>query len=80
MGKKDRTVSLRPDGSWANKRDGASRAARLHSTQREAADEAKTMLENAGGGELKVKNEKGKIRSKDTIAPGNESSVIDKGH
>jgi hypothetical protein len=67
-------------GHGANKRDGASRAASLHSTQRAAADEAKAMLENAGGGELKIKNEKGKIRSKDTIASGNESSVIDKEH
>ncbi len=80
MGKNDRTVSRRPDGSWANKRDGASRAASLHSTQAAAAKEAKEMLQHSGGGELKIKNEQGKIRSKDTIAPGNESSVKDKEH
>lgn len=80
MTKKDRTVSRRPDGEWANKRDGASRAATLHETQAEAIKEARKMLVNSGGGELKVKNEKGKIRSKDTIPHGHESSVIDKEH
>lgn len=80
MGKNDRTVSKRPDGTWANKKDGADRAAGLHRTQAEAAKEAKEMLQTSGGGELKVKNEQGQIRSKDTIAPGNESSVRDKEH
>jgi hypothetical protein len=80
VGKNDRTVSRRPDGSWANKKDGASRAAGLHHTQAEAAKEAKEMLQNSGGGELKIKNEQGKIRSKDTIAPGNESPVKDREH
>ncbi len=69
--KNDRTVSPRPDG-WANKRDGAERAATVHSTQKEAIKEASRMLKNAGGGELKVQNEQGRIRSKDTIAPGND--------
>lgn len=31
------------------------------------------MLKKTGGGELKTKNEQGKIRSKDTIAPGNDA-------
>lgn len=68
----DRTVSLRPDGTWANKRDGAERAGSLHDTQADAIDAARGMLENSGGGELKVKGVDGKIRSKDTIAPGND--------
>lgn len=72
MAKNDRTVSRRPDGSWANKKDGTSRAASLHDTQRDAAAAAREMLINAGGGELKVKGVDGRIRSKDTIAPGND--------
>jgi hypothetical protein len=80
MGKNDRTVSRRSTGEWANKKDGASRAAGLHKTQGAAIKEAHEMLEKSGGGELKVKNEKGIIRSKDTIAPGHESSVKDKEH
>ncbi len=76
MKRNDRTVSKRPDGSWANKKDGADRAGSLHSTQSAAAAAAKAMLENSGGGELKVKNEKGRIRSKDTIPPGNDPRSI----
>ena len=67
-----RTVSQRDDGRWANKRDGAERAASLHRTQAQAEAEAKRMLREDGGGELKVKGEDGRIRSKDTIAPGND--------
>ncbi len=67
-----RTVSQRADGTWANKRDGASKSASNHQTQKQAADAAKQMLVNAGGGELKIKGTDGKIRSKDTIAPGND--------
>ncbi len=72
MAKNDRTVSKRPDGLWANKRDGAERAGSLHDTQREAERAAHKMLENSGGGELKVKGEGGKIRSKDTIPPAHD--------
>ena len=72
MSGKDRTVSKRPDGSWENKRDGAGRASSTHDTQAQAAAAAKQMLQNAGGGELKIKGVDGKIRSKDTIPPGND--------
>lgn len=72
MGRNDRTVSRRPDGSWANKKDGTSRAASLYDTQREAIDAAREMLINSGGGELKVKGVHGTIRRKDTIGSGND--------
>lgn len=72
MSKNDRTVSQRPDGQWANKKDGASRATSLHKTQRQAIDAAREGLKGSGGGELKVKGEDGKIRSKDTIAPARD--------
>lgn len=55
-----------------DKKDGASRASSLHDTQRKAEAAAKAMLKSSGGGELKVKGEDGRIRSKDTIAPGND--------
>ena len=67
MAKNDRTVSQRPDGKWADKRDGASRAAGLHTTQKAAAESSKKHLLSQGGGELKIKGEDGKIRQKDTI-------------
>lgn len=72
MARNDRTVSRRPDGQWANKKDGNERASSLHATQREAERAAHRMLAESGGGELKVKGEDGRIRSKDTIPPGND--------
>ncbi|MXW50604.1 MAG: DUF2188 domain-containing protein [Gammaproteobacteria bacterium] len=68
----DRTVYRRPDGQWANKRNDASRASSLHPTQRDARDAAKGLLQKQGGGELTTKGMDGRIRSKDTIAPGND--------
>lgn len=72
MSKNDRTVFKRPDGTWANKRNDADRAGSVHSTQREAEQAAREMLKNEGGGELTTMGENGRIRSKDTIAPGND--------
>jgi hypothetical protein len=72
MAKNDRTVSRRADGTWANKKDGAKRASSTHPTQRAAESEARQMLKRQGGGELKVKGEDGRIRSKDTIPPGSD--------
>ena len=69
---RDRTVYRRSDGRWANKRNDAGRASTLHPTQREARGTAKEMLKNQGGGELTTKSVSGRIRSKDTIAPGND--------
>ncbi|MEW6725471.1 MAG: DUF2188 domain-containing protein [Bacillota bacterium] len=69
---RDRTVSRRPDGMWENKRNDAERASSLHKTQKEAEQAAKRMLRNQGGGELTIKGVDGKIRSKDTIAPGRD--------
>ena len=68
----DRTVYRRPDGSWANKRNDAERASSVHDTQAEAAAAAHEMLRNQGGGELSIKGLDGKIRSKDTVSPGND--------
>lgn len=67
-----RTVFRRPDGTWVNKRTGADRASSVHDTQKDAERAAKRMLRNQGGGELTVKGVDGKIRSKDTIPPGND--------
>ena len=68
---RDRTVFQRGD-KWVNKRNDTDRVSSAHDTQREAAKAAKDMLHNQGGGELTIKGTDGKIRSKDTIAPGND--------
>ena len=70
--KQDRTVFRRTDGLWANKRNDKLKVSSLHSTQEEAKAAAKEMLNNQGGGELTIKGRNGRIRSKDTIAPGND--------
>jgi len=72
MARNDRTVSRRSDGSWANKKDGATKAGSVHERQSDAISAAREMLINSGGGELKVKGVDGKIRSKDTIPQGND--------
>lgn len=69
---RDRTVSRRNDGIWENKRNDADRASSVHNTQKEAIYAARQNLRNQGGGELTTKAVSGKIRSKDTIAPGND--------
>lgn len=69
---KDRTVSRRPDGRWENKRNDAGRAGSVHDTQKDAESAARDMLKREGGGELTTKGRDGRIRSKDTIAPGRD--------
>ncbi len=68
----DRMVYRREDGNWVNQRTDSNRASSLHDTQRDAVSTAKSMLQNQGGGELTTKGLDGKIRSKDTISPGND--------
>ena len=69
---RDRTVYRRDDSQWANKRNDADKASSLHSTQRAAEEAAREMLHNQGGGELTTMGRDHKIRSKDTIPPGND--------
>ncbi|MFV9645600.1 MAG: DUF2188 domain-containing protein [Desulfobacterales bacterium] len=69
---RDRMIYKNDDGNWANKRNDANRASTVHGTQKEAIDAAKGMLTNQGGGELTTKGVNGRIRSKDTITPGND--------
>lgn len=68
-------VTQRADG-WAAEREGASRAASLHRTQAEAIDASRGYLSNQGGGELSIHGRDGKVRAKDTIAPGNDPRNI----
>ena len=68
----DRTVYQRDDGKWANKRHDKSQASSVHDTQGGAQNAARRNLKHQGGGELITKGRDGKIRSKDTIEPGND--------
>ena len=78
---RDRTVYRRDDSLWVNKRNDADRASSIHRTQAEALRSAREMLGNQGGGELATKGLDGRIRSKDTIRPGNDPNPpLDKEH
>ena len=69
--RQDRSI-YKKGGTWLNKRHDAGRASSRHSTQQAAQNAARTMLKNQGGGELITHGRDGRIRSKDTIAPGND--------
>jgi len=72
MASKSNRSVFRRNGQWINKLDGASRASSMHDTQQGAIEAARQMLQNQGGGELTIMGRNGQIRSKDTIAPGND--------
>jgi hypothetical protein len=68
----DRYVQKRDEGGWEVVKEGAGRASAVTSTQKEAIERGRQIVQNAGGGELNIKGENGRIRAKDTIAPGND--------
>jgi hypothetical protein len=72
LGKETRHVNRNPTGGWAVSKPGASRASANLPTQAEADQRAAEILRNAGGGERITHGVDGRIRSKDTIAPGND--------
>lgn len=72
MGKESRHVVRNLDGGWDVKKPGASRASANLPTQADADRRAAEILRNAGGGERITHGRDGAIRSKDTIAPGND--------
>jgi len=69
--KNDRYVVKHPDG-WAVKAGGADRASSIHGTQREAESAAKKVVQNLGGGEVRIQGQDGKWRDSDTVAPGHD--------
>ncbi len=64
------------DDGWAVEKEGASKASSVHDTQDEAIKAARGYSEHQGGGELNIHGKDGKIRAKDTIAPGNDPRNI----
>jgi hypothetical protein len=71
----NRNVVPNPNGGW-DVRGGGSRASAHTKTQAEAIDRARTIINNQGGGELSIHNQKGQVRAKDTIAPGNDPENV----
>lgn len=67
-----RHVTPSPDGGWNVVAPGASKASANLPTQAQAVDRARTIVHNAGGGEVTIHGRDGKIRDSDTVAPGRD--------
>lgn len=72
----DYSVTKDEGGTWQAKRDGASKASSIHSTQADATKAAKGYSANNGGGEVRISGTDGKIRAKDTVKPGKDPRNI----
>jgi hypothetical protein len=70
--KNDRHVVPNPSGGWDVKKPGSKRASSHESTQADAVVRARDIVRNAGGGEVRIHDRKGRIRDSDTIPPGND--------
>jgi hypothetical protein len=63
-------------GSWDVVKDHG--RASFHSTRKtDAQNRAREITKNQGGGELQIRDERGRIIDSDTIAPGRESNLRD---
>lgn len=72
MGKNDRHVVENPKGGWDGKAPSAKRVSATKKTQAAAEKTAKKIVSNAGGGKAVIHRRDGRIRDKDTVAPGND--------
>jgi hypothetical protein len=77
--KKDYWIKKAEKG-WAAQKIGASKAAVIVKTQKEAENWARSSLMNSGGGELITTGRDGKIRSKDTINAPDKHPPYDREH
>lgn len=72
INKNRRHVVPNPDGGWDVKKPNAERASAHTDTQKEAINRAKTIVDNARGGEVRIHGRDGRIRDSDTVKPGND--------
>jgi hypothetical protein len=57
---------------WDVKAPGAKRASAHTDTQQQAADRAKQIVSNDGGGEVRIHGRAGRIRDSNTVPRGND--------
>lgn len=67
-----RDVVRREDGRWEVTKPGGQRPSAVTDTQSEAIRRGGEILQNDGGGELRIHRVDGVIRDQRTIAPGND--------
>lgn len=68
----NRHVVANPKGGWDVKKPGGTKASAHAETQAAAVDRARTIVRNAGGGEVRIHGRDGRLRDSDTIAPGHD--------
>lgn len=76
MSKSNDRMVYKRGNEWVNKANENDRISSARSTQKEAYDSAKSMLQKSGGGEITIKGKNGLIREKNTIKPGNDPKNI----
>lgn len=60
---------VKHEDGWAGKKEGSNRATFVVDTQKEAEKLSKQIVQNQGGGEVRIHGEDGKIRDSDTVKP-----------
>lgn len=68
----DRHVVPNSEGGWDVKKPHADRSSAHADTQANAEARAKEIVSNLGGGEVIIHRPDGRIRDRDTVAPGND--------
>ena len=68
----NRHVVRNPDGGWDVKAPNNPKPTSHHPTQGDAERSAKREVGQNGGGEVIIHGRDGRIRDKDTVAPGND--------
>jgi hypothetical protein len=70
-------VPNRERGGWDVIKENHERASAHTPTKKEAIDRAREIVQNQGGGEIRIQNQEGKFIDSDTIKAGRESSHPD---
>lgn len=71
-----RHVVPNEEGGWDVRKPDAKRSSGHFDTQAQAIERGRTILGNAGGGELNIHGRDGQVRAKDTIPEGNDPRDI----
>jgi len=72
MNKTNYHVMKHPNGGWQGKKEGGKKATFIADTKVEAEKKAKTIVNNQGGGEVKLHGKTGKILDSDTVKPAKD--------
>ncbi|MGN6304210.1 MAG: DUF2188 domain-containing protein [Mesorhizobium sp.] len=71
MAKNDRCV-VRHGNDWAVKKGGVAAPESIHHKQSRAEQQAKSIVRDLGGGEVRIQVRDGKWRDSDTVAPAHD--------